>query len=334
MKTLSRSNGYSAVSAAAYRSGTHLREAEDVFAARQARIDKLEKALPQHQALFTNLSEQLAALQRDSDAWNKAFNDYIVCKQKLDACAREAKNTGNHNYAAKASGVLHSEITAPDDAPHWVRDRQTLWNEAERSELRTDSVVAREIVVALPHELCHVRQVETVRKFSQWMCERYNVVVDASLHASHKNGDDRNFHAHILFTTREVGAEGFGAKTRLLDRKATGSKEVTLMRETWATMCNDALADSGNVVRIDHQSLKDRGSDRIPNIKIGKAATAMERKGVKTMRGDLWREIEAKNIANDNERSNWENHAQWVNEDIAYHDEYAQFHHEAIGYER
>jgi len=43
------------------------------------------------------------------------------------------------DYSKKA-GLAHSEIHAPDHAPEWVYDRETLWNKAEKAENRCDSV--------------------------------------------------------------------------------------------------------------------------------------------------------------------------------------------------
>ena len=58
-----------------------------------------------------------------------------------------------HDYT-KRSGVEHAEIVLPAGAEaEWARDRSALWNAAEAAEKRKDARVAREIEVALPHEL-------------------------------------------------------------------------------------------------------------------------------------------------------------------------------------
>jgi len=54
-----------------------------------------------------------------------------------------------HDYTRK-SGVVHSEIMLPQNAPKEFQDRSTLWNAVEKSEKRKDSQTAREIDVALP----------------------------------------------------------------------------------------------------------------------------------------------------------------------------------------
>jgi hypothetical protein len=56
------------------------------------------------------------------------------------------------DFAGK-EGVEFAEILAPEAAPARFSDRQTLWNAAEKREARKDAVPARELLLALPHEL-------------------------------------------------------------------------------------------------------------------------------------------------------------------------------------
>ena len=116
-------------------------------------------------------------------------------------------------YRARG-GVDHVETLAPANAPAWVQDRAALWNAVEAAETRKNSQVAREIRVALPVELDHGQRVELVREFCQREFVARGMVADIALHAPGREGDDRNHHAHILLTTREIGPEGFGAKNR------------------------------------------------------------------------------------------------------------------------
>ena len=125
------------------------------------------------------------------------------------------------DYAAKA-GVEHTEILAPADAPDWVRDRSELWNRVEEAERRRDSQVAREVRVALPSELSHAERVELVRAFAREQFVDRGMVADVALHAPGRDGDERNHHAHILLTTRELDAEGFGPRSGLEQGRGPG----------------------------------------------------------------------------------------------------------------
>ena len=155
------------------------------------------------------------------------------------------------DYAAR-SGVDHTEILAPDHAPEWALERSELWNRVEEAETRKNSQVAREVRVALPAELSHEQRVALVRDFAQEQFVDRGMVADIALHAPGRDGDDRNHHAHILLTTREIGPDGFTAKSRNWNK-------VELLedwRAAWARDANLALERVGIEERIDHRTLE------------------------------------------------------------------------------
>ncbi|MCI8812991.1 MAG: MobA/MobL family protein, partial [Oscillibacter sp.] len=51
----------------------------------------------------------------------------------------------------------------------------------------------------------------------------------------------------------------------------------------------------GHNQRIDHRSYERQGIDLIPTVHLGVAASAMDKRGIRTERGDLNREIEVTN---------------------------------------
>ena len=209
----------------------------------------------------------------------------------------------DHDYSKKRD-VIHSEIFLPPNAPSWATDRQQLWNEVERAEKRKNSTVAREFEVALPNELNEQQRIALVQDFAKQIVARHGCAVDAHLHddkGSYKSKE--NQHAHIMLSTRRLEPEGFTKKTRELDEKKSG--EVVYWREQWAKTANEHLREYG--IEIDHRSLKDQGLEREPTIKMGAAASALERKGVKTDRGDINREVAKYNKVletNSNEKIN------------------------------
>ena len=196
-----------------------------------------------------------------------------------------------HDYTAKR-GVEACFILAPDDAPDWAQDRAALWNAAEARETRSNSVTAREWELALPSELSDAARIDIARAFAAQLVERYGVAADVAIHAPHSEGDQRNHHAHILTTTRVLSAEGLTDKTRILDAASTGGPEIEAMRGVWAELQNHALELAGQVERVDHRSLevqreealslgdtlKAEELDREPELKLGPAANAIERR--------------------------------------------------------
>ena len=167
-------------------------------------------------------------------------------------------------------------IVLPASAPEWAADRSRLWNAAEQAETRKNSTVAREFEIALPSELDGDGRRDLAMTFAREISERHGVAVDVSIHAPHRHGDERNHHAHLLVTTRQLGPEGLGAKTRELDQKQSG--EVERWRGRWAEMQNVALERAGSAERVDHRSYERRGIALEPELKQGPAVTAMERR--------------------------------------------------------
>ena len=202
--------------------------------------------------------------------------------------------TGQTFDYSRKRGVEHAEIVLPTEAArrdiNWARDREALWNEAERAESRSNSRVAREYEIALPHELTRPQRLELVREFAVEIANRHGVAVDFAIHAPHREGDERNYHAHLLATTRVIEPAGLGEKATIEwsdtnRRKAElepARKEIEAIRERWAELTNEKLLEYGHEIRIDHRSLEAQGIEREPGSHLGPAVAAMERRGMDT----------------------------------------------------
>lgn len=192
-----------------------------------------------------------------------------------------------YDYTRK-TGIFHTEIIAPDDAPFWCRDRSTLWNTVEQENWRKNARFAKDITIALPKELSDESKLALVREFvTSEFVQRFNLVADVCFHKL----DSNNPHVHILIPIRVAEEEGFGDRVKAIEARKT----VYELRIAWAAHCNRYLANAGIRERIDHRSLKEQGIEREPQIDIGAAAWALEKRGVRTELGDKLREIEALN---------------------------------------
>jgi uncharacterized protein (UPF0335 family) len=197
---------------------------------------------------------------------------------RAGAMLKDERTSRIHRYE-KRHGVKNAFILAPNSAPENLLSRASLWNAAEASENRKNSRVAREVILALPHELSDTERETLSRDMALYLIERYRVAVDVAVHSpvAGDGHDPRNHHAHLLFTTREVTKDGFGAKTRILDDKVSGPQEIEIIREVWETLANDALERAGFPdAKIDRRSLEDQGIDRIPQTHEGKASKNAE----------------------------------------------------------
>jgi len=192
--------------------------------------------------------------------------------------------------------LLPSDVEGASPRLDWARDRSQLWNAVERSEPRANARVAREYVLALPHELNAEQRTALARSFAQGISDRYHNVVDLAVHQPRT--DSRNFHAHLLTTTREVTGSGLGAKTIA---ELTGSQrferglpramqEHAQLREHWATLTNEALRDAGLEVRVSH--ISDAQAIQQPGARpwLPRVAWEIERRGGHSLLGDLARE--------------------------------------------
>jgi ATP-dependent exoDNAse (exonuclease V) alpha subunit len=220
-----------------------------------------------------------------------------------------------HDYTRKG-GVIHTEIMLPDHAPDEYADRAVLWNAVEKIEKAKNAQLAREIEIALPAELTQEKNIELVRDYVSHNFVEAGMCADICIH----DKGDGNPHAHIMLTMRPIEPDSsWGTKQRKeysLDKdgckiydpkkkqykcrtvKTTDWNEQTKAEEwraAWARSVNAALAQSGIAERVDHRSYQRQGTDQIPTVHLGVAASQMERKGIRTGRGDINREIEISN---------------------------------------
>ncbi len=211
-----------------------------------------------------------------------------------------------HDYTRK-QGVVASGILAPAGSPEWVQDPAQLWNAAEAAETRKNSVVAREFLVSLPHELTDEQRADLARDLTANLVDRFGFAAMFAIHAPDKKADERNHHVHILATTRRMEPTGLGAKTRELDDRKTGAVEE--VRAQVADTINAHLERAGLVARVDHRSLLDRQMaavtvgdfaqaaelDRQPEPKVGRTATAAARRGKRSLRAERVQSVRAEN---------------------------------------
>ncbi|MBP1862185.1 Ti-type conjugative transfer relaxase TraA [Rhizobium herbae] len=197
-----------------------------------------------------------------------------------------------HDFARK-KGVEHAEIVLPVGVEaDWALDRSRLWNAVEHAEKRKDARVAREFEIALPHELTSEQRLELTRDFARDLANRYGGAVDFAIHQPHTEGDVRNFHAHVLMTTRTVLPDGLGEKT-LIEREnkwllnhdqPTSHMQLRDIRQSWESHANRHLVRAGLDVRIDHRSHQERGLEVEPTEHMGVFASQMDRRGLDVSR--------------------------------------------------
>ena len=194
----------------------------------------------------------------------------------------DAKYGKEQDYTKKL-GVEFKKIYAPENTKQELLERENLWNTVEKVETRKNSQLAREFEIAFPHELNKKQREQMLTDLCQRIVARHRVIVDACIHAPHvENGtDERNYHAHILLTTRSVNELGeLGKKTR--EFNDNGKLEIEHWRAEFAETTNTHLENAGFDVRVDHRSYKKQGSELEATMHEGSEITLLRRRGIDT----------------------------------------------------
>lgn len=191
-----------------------------------------------------------------------------------------------HDYSHR-SGVDHTEILLPADAPGWCDEltREKLWNQVEAAEKRKDAQTARELRIMIPRELDPPDRITVVRDYLERSFVSKGMVADVAWHNKTASDGKDQPHAHVLLTMRPLTPAGFGPKARhdwIPDpegRTHPDGRPVMVVsnrdswncpqyfeqcREDWEKVANAALERIGSEARIDRRSLLERGLSRLP----------------------------------------------------------------------
>ena len=227
---------------------------------------------------------------------------------------------GEYSDYTRKRGVICSDILLPPHAPKEYADRQTLWNAVEKAERGKNAQLAYSFEISLQNEFSLEENIALAREFLFREFVSRGMTVDVSFHEKEcEDGGTPNPHFHFLCPIRPMEQDGtWGIKQRreyVLDEEGNrirdangkyvfnavpttdwGSPEtLEHWREAWAEMCNAKFAEKGIDVRIDHRSYERQGVDLLPTIHEGATVRAMEKKGIRTEKGEFNRWIKATN---------------------------------------
>ncbi len=175
-------------------------------------------------------------------------------------------------------------------------------------------------------------QEENIALARQFLTEHFvsrGMVVDFAVHKpDREEGGIPNPHFHFMCPIRPIEQNGkWGLKQKreyVLDENGSripngkgdyvfnavpttdwGSADtLEFWREQWAVMCNAKFEEKGLDLRIDHRSYERQGVELLPTVHEGPTVRAMEKKGIKTDKGEFNRWIKATNAFIRNLRKN------------------------------
>ena len=225
---------------------------------------------------------------------------------------------GEDSDYTNKGGVICSEILLPPHAPREYADRETLWNAVEKVEKGKKAQLAYSFDISFQNEFTQEENIALARQFLTEHFVSRGMVVDFAIHEPDcEEGGINNPHFHFMCPIRPIEQNGkWGLKqkreyvldengNRIPDGKGDyvfnavpttdwGSAEtLEFWREQWAVMCNAKFEEKGLDVRIDHRSYERLGIELLPTVHEGPTVRAMEKKGIKTEKGEFNRWISA-----------------------------------------
>lgn len=150
------------------------------------------------------------------------------------------------NFKAREGNVYHN-VLLPENVDSIFKDSVYLWNAVEKAEKRKNSQVAKEAVLALPDdlEITLDHRIEMTESFVKTHFVDKGLAAQIDIHAPHEN--EKNWHAHVLVTTRRFKENGLelGEKARDLNQQVRKGHVV----EGWDI--GDAWKDHQNAFFIE-----------------------------------------------------------------------------------
>ena len=228
-------------------------------------------------------------------------------------------------YSRDPDEVAHRES---GHMPEWAAaDPRVYWAAADAGE-RANGRLFREIEFALPNELTHEQRAAAARQFARQLTDGERLPYSLAIHRgmSREPGKPDNPHCHLIISERRndgierpperwfkrwnrKNPERGGARKSVATHSRDWLEDARLV---WAQTANEALRQAGREERIHDGTLDEQfwdmaeeqrwpeevtpemeALDRSPGIHVGPHARAMERRGERTERGDLQREVEA-----------------------------------------
>ena len=251
-----------------------------------------------------------------------------ICREKM-----YSEYDGQTYYPKYAEDLVHNEVLLPENAPEEYKDPAKLWNSVEMAEKGKSAQLARTWRIELPNEWTYEYAIMFVRELCKRLFVSKGMCVQFAIHDSENDKGQRNLHCHIMMTLRSLDEQGKwmpkqkkiylrdenGERIPVIDKKTGQQKVDKQNRKQWkcttektndwdnqkysklwraelANAINAANAELGMTENFwEHRSFKEQGLEIEPQIHLGEKASALERAGIHTIRGDINRGIIERN---------------------------------------
>ncbi|EFX8415185.1 hypothetical protein D9555_21010 [Shigella sonnei] len=163
--------------------------------------------------------------------------------------------------SANRGDLIYAEILRPEDVPECLHiPSAELWNLVEKTEKRKDARTAKEFKITLPCELSNDQNIKLLKDYLLKNFVEKGIICDFVIHNDKEN---KNPHAHVMITTREIKPDGFGKKVREWDTE----ESLNNWRKEWAIEQNKHLKKLGFKSRVSHKSLQEQKENALVQAK-------------------------------------------------------------------
>lgn len=243
---------------------------------------------------------------------SKGHSSVAGCAYRLGLRLYDERAGVWHDFRKRELGeeIVRALTIAPVGAPSWATDPARLWNRVEQAEKRKDGQVARDYRIPIPFGLTDQDAGDLAEAMARFICDELNTPVSMGLHrdadrdalGNLKSSDKQGFHAHLYFPTRPLlddadggdgkgqASMGFGPKHHEFSKQHLGAAFIELLNCRWSELATDYARKAGSDLTYQFKSYKRLGLNLTPQPTLGRSATAMERRGIYTNRGDSLRE--------------------------------------------
>ncbi len=122
---------------------------------------------------------------------------------------------------------------------------------SKKTEKRKDARTAKEFKITLPCELSNEQNIKLLKEYLIKNFVDKGIICDFVIH---NDKDNKNPHAHVMITTREITPNGFGKKVRSWDEEKT----LHEWRKDWSKVQNRHLKNAGLKSRVSHRTLEEQ----------------------------------------------------------------------------
>ena len=233
----------------------------------------------------------------DIKSYNRSKGHNAVAAAAYRMRTRMTHNGITYDYTKHKSKAEFTYSCSRFKDEYSDKELQSIWQNAEDSENRKNSIVFHGGFIAFPNELSEEGKRSVMKSWIKYVAEKHDIFVSGTYHKATSPSADSsgkpildsygnpvfNDHFHPALSARHINEDGtFGEKWREISVFPTNREIYNDFRDRWERLVNQRLGyEKKTKAFINMKSYKKQGVDKIPQKKIGrKLAHAKDAKGI------------------------------------------------------